>query len=70
MNVQDTRPQPPAWLNLHAVVDQETCAKIAQLARRVEAAIEDVSPVLDECYRTLHKVHDAMAAGQVTEDAA
>ncbi|MDQ3641789.1 MAG: hypothetical protein M3450_10125 [Actinomycetota bacterium] len=65
-----TVPQPPVWLNLHAVIDEETCAKIDQLAGRIEAAIEDLSPVLDECYRTLRKVHDAMSAGQVTEDAA
>lgn len=40
-----------------------------ELAGRIEAAIEDLAPVLDRCYRTLQKVHAEMSA-QLPGDAA
>lgn len=61
MSTQSTSTAPPAWFNLHAVVDEATCASVRNLAGRIEAAIDDLAPVFDQCYRTLRQVHDAMA---------
>jgi hypothetical protein len=48
----------PARLNLDAVVDKSTRPELQQLAERVEAVIQDLAPVLEQCYRALLKVDD------------
>lgn len=59
MNAQDTRPTPPAWLNLHAVVSEQTCVEMAELGDRIEAAIADLEPALEQRYRILRDFDDA-----------
>ncbi|MDQ3642065.1 MAG: hypothetical protein M3450_11550 [Actinomycetota bacterium] len=55
MDTHDTTP-PPAWLNLDAVVDEETVATLHELADSVEAALQGLAPLLERSYRTLHKL--------------
>jgi len=59
----------PAWLNLHAVVDELTCGELHQLGDEVEAVIQELAPILEQCYRTLHKVDDATQRLATGEDA-
>ena len=58
---------PPAWLNLHAVVDEETVDALRQLAERIEETIESLVPLLDRCYRTLRKVSEAVSEADLGE---
>lgn len=60
MNAQDTldTTTAPAWLNLDAVVDAETVTTLHELADSAAAALQSLAPLLERCYRTLHKLDD------------
>lgn len=60
MNAQDTldTTTAPTWLNLNAVVDAETVATLHELGDGVAAALEGLAPLLERCYRTLHRLDD------------
>lgn len=60
MSTQDTldTTTAPAWLNLDAVVDTETVSTLHELGDSVAAALEGIAPLLERCYRTLHKLDD------------
>jgi hypothetical protein len=69
MNAQDTRPTPPAWFNIDAVIDDETCAEMHRLGDLIEAAIDDLAPTLESCYRIQRRFSDATATADLEEGA-
>lgn len=55
MNAQDTRPTPPAWLNLDAVIEPEARAELHQLALEVIGATVRIEGLAERCLRALVK---------------
>lgn len=53
MNAQDTRPSPPAWLNLDAVIEPEAQMELHQLALEVVGATVRLEGLAERCLRAL-----------------
>ena len=53
MNAQATRPTPPAWLNIDAVIEPEERAELHQLAIEVVGATVRLEHLAERCFRAL-----------------
>ena len=63
-----TRTTPPAWFNLSAIVDDETCTEVAAVADEAEALIDVVRELSIRAFRANAVVESACKKADKVED--